>query len=700
MLNIIYILITEYLPYKIIMQENNLISNELDINNSSVNSQKKEKQLKLQPIKIKAFLNTNIMDDETKILLETKKQNLEIQLERINNQLKTINNIYEVEKFKKNDNDLSRKSINKENKSCCGSYSSYLFFNFNIIGPLFVIVNLIGVFQLIITLKATGKELLFGIKSFLFDKEREEENYNNIQENFETICLRNIPDFNLIFITSIIGNIFLKWLGFRIASSIYLLINSTLIFVFSFFDFPEKTYNFYQLLLCMIYYVSLLISVGSIVLFSHQIYFDGLLKYYKFIKKEEENNENIKKGKETFFSYLCFTVIPAYIINIIINYFLKDKNYFGYFSYISISLYVITTITSIIIYSIYSLAFVKEGKNILENELEINVSRICGYLIYSEKTIHEENKICCSGCRFGCRKGFHYLLESPLTCCIPCLTCICCKCVEICGCCPCLQCCECCKPVDLIESKQRKEFFCYCYKVQRKCSWFCDILFKKNTIVFIVFDITLELLNIGFVKIVNEKSIKYNDKDSIICLSIYIGSFLLLSLINRYICNCKCGDPIFSETFSIILIAFFSTFLSILFSGLSSFGNKNISDFTNDYLILISLASLRYFYFIIMNSLVNMLDENNIDILSNSTIISIFFSIYKMISSTFTDVLDLDEKNLIIFQFIFGIICEFPIVCSACCLLGNTVKSKAKDIYENNNENGEELDNVIYLNSQ
>ena len=71
-----------------------------------------------------------------------------------------------------------------------------------------------------------------------------------------------------------------------------------------------------------------------------------------------------------------------------------------------------------------------------------------------------------------------------------------------------------------------------------------------------------------------------------------------------------------------------------------------------------------------------------------------------MISSIFTEVLDLDEKKLILFQFIFGIVCEFPIVCSACCLFGNTVKNKALEIYEDKNENAEELNDVIYLKSE
>lgn len=674
------------------MKENNI--NNVKINVQNVNNgengeiNNNEENEDIQPINIldDKFLNPNVVEKETQLLLKIKKEKLENQLKRITKQLETIDNIYEVEALsKKTDNDLTKKSIDQnKNICCCKLYSNYLFFNFNIIGPLFVIINLIGVFQLIIILKATGKELLFGIKSFLFEKEREDN--KNFQNYFETICLKNIPDFNLIFITSIIGNIFLKGCGFRISSFIFLLINSTLIFIFSFlFDFPEKKYNFYELLLCIIYYVTLLGSIGSISLFAHQIYFDGLLKYNKFIIKNENNIENKKEGKETFFSYLCFTVIPAYMFNITINYFLKDTNYLGYFFYISISLYAITTIISIIIYSFYSITFVKENKK-LENGLEINVSRICGYLIYSETTINEENKICCSGCRFGCRKGYYSLTESPLTCCIPCLTCICCECVEICGCCPSLQCCKCCEPIDLIESNQRKEFFCYCYKVQRKCSWFCDILFKKNTIVFIVFDITIELMNIGFEKIFNEQSTNYDDKKSMICLSIYIVSFLIISLMNRSLCHCNCLDKVISETISIILIAFFSVILSIIFSGFSSFGNEGLIQFTNDYLILVSLASLRYFYFIVMKNLVNILDENNIDILSNSTVISIFLTIYKMIASIFTDILDVKKEKLVLFQFIFGIICQFPIFFSACCLIMKTFKSKALEIIQNGNQ--------------
>ena len=54
-------------------------------------------------------------------------------------------------------------------------------------------------------------------------------------------------------------------------------------------------------------------------LFSQQIYFDGLKKYFNVISNDKE------KKNQSYFSYLCFTAFPAYFIYIGINYFFKDN---------------------------------------------------------------------------------------------------------------------------------------------------------------------------------------------------------------------------------------------------------------------------------------------------------------------------------------------------------------------------------------
>ena len=84
----------------------------------------------------------------------------------------------------------------------------------------------------------------------------------------------------------------------------------------------------------------------------------------------------------------------------------------------------------------------------------------------------------CASYKLGFRKFFYRTkntISHYLFCC-----CDCCKCEECCCCCTCCQCCECCKKLELNEMYQEKEIFCYAYKVQGKCSGFCDLLLKND----------------------------------------------------------------------------------------------------------------------------------------------------------------------------------------------------------------------------
>ena len=66
------------------------------------------------------------------------------------------------------------------------------------------------------------------------------------------------------------------------------------------------------------------------------------------------------------------------------------------------------------------------------------------------------------------------------------------------------------------------------------------------------------------------------------------------------------------------------------------------------------------------------MDADNLDLLSNSTIISLFLMIYRIISSILVEIINI--KALLLFQFIFGMIVSifliilFTIGC--CCLIG------------------------------
>ena len=743
----------------------------------------------------------NNLIEEEKFLFEHKNEVLQTQLNQVRKKFEKIKSLSQVIDFReKTEEEISKKSlleIEEDEKLCFCQYKTYLKINFNFIGLFFVISNLIGVYQLIGILKATESELSFGFKSFLFGNNRtmidaetnssfpsNSSNSNNVNsqsfENiFENYSFKTIPDFNLLYLTSIIGNILLKLLGFRFSSIIYLIVNVVTLLFFESFDFPEK-YNFYQLLLLIGYYLLLFISVGGISLLPHQIYFDGLTKYIQYkeshgeanINKIEEDDEkkvmnnkdgsieeNIinkkesnfmdkeleKNDKISFFTYLCLTEIPAYLIYVGINYFFKENHYYDYFFIINICIYVVFTIFSLIFYCCYSSVFIKGEKKDNQNEKEINVWRILGYIIYYEKKLQEEQKPsdiiqnnknknnnnnnsnelngivedannnkdknevkyykppCCYSCRLGHRKCryraeqislfsdllciiFSFFVHLFYFCC-----CFCC-CIDM------EKCEKCCDNSDLSEINQGDEQFCFCYKVQGKYSWFCDLLFKNEILNYIEFDIFLEIITIGFSKKINQNLNENEFNENFITLIIYLIFFIIFASLNRLEseeCRNKLKrtirkrgkEEVDNQKGNISIITLVNIFFVIIFSGFYCFGSESLKNFTDKYLIILPFALTKFYNFILLNCLINIIDYGNIDLLSNSTIVSLFLLLYKLVAFLITDIIDCSVEGLILFQFIFCVIIVgiltvmtilvglllaicwaiFSIICACCC---------------------------------
>ena len=299
------------------------------------------------------------------------------------------------------------------------------------------------------------------------------------------------------------------------------------------------------------------------------------------------------------------------------------------------------------------------NKDINEN-FKINYGEIiCSIIFPCYKDCKKEDKnskYCCASCKLGCRKFYYNSLYSKynefksfLQCCT------CCYCKECCGCCPACQdcCCECCKKLNLKENYEEEEIFCYVFQSQRKCSWFCDLFYRNNLISLIVYNILFEIQIIGFEKKLNEnletKKIKENFKElgaylAFFCVFIVLFAVPLFELLRE---NSMAGFGGFSALFYII---------NTVFTGFSVFGKKKLKSFTDNWLCLYPISRTKFFNFILVEKLVNILDEENIDILSNSLIITLFFFIYDVIIFLITDFAEFDSDNLILFQFIMEIV--------------------------------------------
>ena len=197
------------------VEDKSIISKISIINTKPKPNQNIESKPKLEYINFQKVKKINFegrFDLENEVLLGIKKNNLEFKFNVLKEQIKNQKNIYEkTEKSEEiNNNEILRQGC------CCCTVERYLTINFKLIGPLFVIFHLVGVFQLISLLEATQNEMMFGIKSFLIeDYNRTNQNMTfnnsmNINYQFENLCFKKLPDFNLLFATSILGNLLLK----------------------------------------------------------------------------------------------------------------------------------------------------------------------------------------------------------------------------------------------------------------------------------------------------------------------------------------------------------------------------------------------------------------------------------------------------------------------------------------------------------
>ena len=147
-------------------------------------------------------------------------------------------------------------------------------------------------------------------------------------------------------------------------------------------------------------------------------------------------------------------------------------------------------------------------------------------------------------------------------------------------------------------------------------------------------------------------------------LNKFFGHIECSDIIREFFPNfCDHWGALGKQVNNIVILTFSNLLIITIFSAFSVFGDgSKLGDFTNNYLIIFPFAITKFYNFILMNCLVNIIDENNIDLLSSSTIISAFLFIYNLFSYFLTDLLDLSVKTLILIQFIIGAICCIVII--------------------------------------
>ena len=266
------------------------------------------------------------------------------------------------------------------------------------------------------------------------------------------------------------------------------------------------------------------------------------------------------------------------------------------------------------------------------------------------KKENENSKYFCATSKLGFRKCYYKTSKTEFE---PICHHLCCKCEECCGCCECCQCCECCKESQLRESYTDEEIFCYVYQVQRKCSWFCDLFFRNNILSLIIHNISVEYGIVGFEKKVNENLEIKGLFDDFITIVIYLGFFSLFTLVFTGGCVYISKDKNYAY-FSWLSIIFH--IFNIIISGNSYFADEKTKNIFNSIFILLPLSYAKFLNFVVMDTLLTILDENNIDILSNSFVLTSVFFIYDIIVFVVIDFFDINSDTLILIQLISAII--------------------------------------------
>ena len=396
----------------------------------------------------------------------------------------------------------------------------------------------------------------------------------------------------------------------------------------------------------------------------------------------EPKNKIINLGKNNgyFFSYF-FSFLFSMICKIIFNKFLlfeeKSKDTFFFKLFL---LYIIPVLSSLIFFFIFSSTFQKKSKQ-KKNKI-ISIMKFCGYLIYIENK-SQEKKICCEGCRVGLRAIAYSVFG-----------CKCCDCQICCKCCPLSQCCK--VKEDLSEFNNRNETICICYKISGICSWFCNILFYGNGAIFFfgLSIILFEVLNMGFKPYLFELIESYNENNKknlifyihLIYLSgimfLYFVNMLIGYLTSKILSLQKSKSEGILLGYGLLLFLIIGTIISSIISFLIYY--RKISEDYSCYLIAFSISCDEYYKLIIISSL-NLLSDH-IELLSYSSIISLFLLLYKIIV-LIVEVFNPNIMNLIFFQFIFGIIFSVFGCCFIAVVLFTVVYLKLK----NNNEDIEKI---------
>ena len=245
-------------------------------------------------------------------------------------------------------------------------------------------------------------------------------------------------------------------------------------------------------------------------------------------------------------------------------------------------------------------------------------------------------------------------------CCSQCCCCFCCECLGKCG------------TIEKKDYNLNEEFFCYCHKGQRNLKWFDNFITDETQIKLIpllLMFFILQLITVAFQKLYNENNEEQNYdfilKNKRLFSAIFFGSFLLYlylsysfgEIMNKFnYLNKKIKGTFYNEVSSNILKG---TFGIIIACGIYSFIvsilclSKEIQN--NNYYYIIPILMNKFYSLTFAYHCTVFTDvENNIELISSSTLLAIYLSIWDFFFDLISDYLPI--KLLLIIQIIFSLV--------------------------------------------
>ena len=195
---------------------------------------------------------------------------------------------------------------------------------FDFIGLIFCLFHLIGVQEGIIILNSLFSEIVDEFKLLINKTPRK----YNFYEKIEILSYRDLPEIDVGMVTSSIGIVVLKEIGFIATNSIFQLISLALyalvFFLFKFHTYDKllKNYNAIEIFVLIISYVLLSILVGCTSTLALKEYFK---LFYKVYNKEDKGKWGIYMDKIIFYILSGISCAAMILINRLIFTSFKEK---------------------------------------------------------------------------------------------------------------------------------------------------------------------------------------------------------------------------------------------------------------------------------------------------------------------------------------------------------------------------------------